>query len=322
MLKLAILAFAALAADQPTDPTLSLGPQLAAVRTLAQAEGDKLWPGYGAAPFGFLLVAGDREELLCRDSIPDGFKADGVDAASGCTRYVRARSGLPDTLLAAMPLFGPPETIVLGTPQSTGRSNPDWTRTILHEHFHQWQGTLPDYYPRITKLGLAGSDNDSMWMLNFPFPYDSPKTPEAFAPAAKALSDAVAARGTSGFGKALTRYVAARKKLAAAVGERNWRYAELELWKEGVARWTEIQLGKAYPDAAVRDSAAALEKKSIDWLASHDIAKAGREFVYPYGAAEAMLLEACGPQWRTEYPKLLSLGPLLDEAEKRCGSRR
>lgn len=107
--------------------------------------------------------------------------------------------------------------------------------------------------------------------------------------------------------------------MATAVGERNWRYAEIELWKEGVARWTEIELGKSYPDASVRVSATALEQRSIDWLASHDIAKAGREFVYPYGAAEAMLLEACGPWWRTEYPKLLSLGPLFDEAERKCG---
>ena len=107
--------------------------------------------------------------------------------------------------------------------------------------------------------------------------------------------------------------------LAAAVGKRNWRYAELELWKEGVARWTEIQLGKSYPDPAVRDSAAALERKSIDWLATHDIAGSGREFVYPYGAAEAMLLEACSPAWRAEYPKYLSLGPLFDEAVGRCG---
>jgi hypothetical protein len=322
MLKPAILAFAALAAAQPADPAENVGSHVRAMESFAKAEGDRLWPGYGEAPFEFLLISGDRETLLCRAHVPDGFAADGTDQATGCKRFTRARSGLPDNLLAALPLFGPPSTIVMGTPESTGRAPADWTRTILHEHFHQWQDSLPDIFSRMLALDLTNGDKTGMWMLNYPFPYDDPKTLEAFAPAARALSEAVVARGTPGFGKALSRYVASRKALATVVGERNWRYAELELWKEGVARWTEIQLGKSYPDAAVRDSAAALEKKSIDWLATHDIAKAGREFVYPYGTAEAMLLEACGPEWRSEYPKLLSLGPLLDEAEKRCGGRR
>jgi hypothetical protein len=102
------------------------------------------------------------------------------------------------------------------------------------------------------------------------------------------------------------------------VGERNWRYAEFELWKEGVARWTEIQLGKRFPDAAVKASAVALERKSRAWLDKPDIAGSGREFVYPYGTAEAMLLEACGPAWRRAYSKQLALGPLLQTAAKTC----
>jgi hypothetical protein len=311
-----ILAAAALA---PAQPSAAIPQRLAQARVFAKASGDRLWPGYGEAPFGFLLVSGDSETLMCRDQVPEGFTAAGTDSATGCRQFTRTRSGLPDTLLAALPLFGPPSTIVMGTPESTGRDQANWTRTILHEHFHQWQDSFPNIFQRMNELGLAGDDKTGMWMLNYAFPYDSPSTLAAFAPAAKALSDAVAARGTPQFPEALSTYVAKRKALAAAVGERNWRYAELELWKEGVARWTEIQLGKSYPDAAVRESAAALEKKSVDWLASHDIASSNRDFVYPYGAAEAKVLEACGPWWRTDYPKLLSLGPLFDEAERKCG---
>ena len=36
------------------------------------------------------------------------------------------------------------------------------------------------------------------------------------------------------------------------------------------------------------------------------------------GAGEAMLLEACGPGWRAHYPRLLALGPLLEEAGRSC----
>jgi len=221
-----------------------------------------------------------------------------------------------------MPVFGPQSTIVMGTPESTGRAQADWTRTILHEHFHQWQDALPDFYSRVAKLDLSGGDRTGMWMLNYPFPYADPNTQPAFATASRALGAAVGARGTAAFRAKLAAYLAARRQLAHTVGEKNWRYAELELWKEGVARWTEIELGKRYPDPAVRASALRLEKKSREWLDKPDLAGAGREFVYPYGAAEAMLLDACGSQWRREYPKQLATGPLLEAALRSCGAQR
>jgi hypothetical protein len=313
---LVLLALAtSLSAAPPGAP--NVGAAIAEVRSFAKSQGDKLWPGYGEAPFGFLLVAGDEEQLFCRASVPDGFVAAGKDEATGCARYTRARSGLPDTLLAAMPVFGPPSTIVMGTPETTGRSDADWTRTILHEHFHQWQDALPDFFERAAALDLAGKDG-AMWMLNYPFPYSARKTVAAFDAASHALAAALDARGKPGFKAKFAAYLDARRKLAETAGEKNWRYAEFELWKEGVARWTEVELGKRYPDPAVRASAVKLEQKARAWLDKPDLAGAGREFVYPYGAAEANLLEACWPGWRREYPKLLALGPLLEKAEANC----
>lgn len=309
----ATASFGAAASDGP-----NVGNAIAQVRHFASSEGERLWHGYGTAPFGFLLVAGDREQLLCQSPAPDGFTADGKDEASGCTRYVRPRSSLPDALLAAMPVFGPPSTIVMGTPKTTGRSDADWTRTILHEHFHQWQDSLPSFYDRAAALDLAGDDHSGMWMLNYPFPYSDPKVVNTFDAASHALGIAVDARGKPGFRKAFSNYVAARAQLADAAGEKNWRYAEFELWKEGVARWTEVQLGKRYPDPAVSRSAVELESKARVWLDKPDLPGAGREFVYPYGAAEASLLEACWPAWRREYPKMLALGPLLEKAQSHC----
>lgn len=316
-----LLASIAAFSAAPTSPASSpdVGAAITQVRSFAASDGDKLWPGYGGAPLGFLLVAGDKEELLCSASVPNGFRPDGTDPASGCARYVRARSGLPDTLLAAMPLFGPPEVIVMGTPQTTGRPVPDWTRTILHEHFHQWQGSLPQFYARVAALDLTGDDKSGMWMLNFPFPYSEPVVVSAFNDASRALGVAVDARGKPGFRTAFANYLVARAKLATSVGEKNWHYAELELWKEGVARWTEIELGKRYPDPSVRASAIQLEQKTRAWLDKPDIAGSRREFVYPYGASEAMLLEACGPGWRSDYPKELALGPMLERASRSCG---
>lgn len=293
---------------------------LAAARTFASAAGEDLWPGYGAAPFGLLLVESARETLLCRAGGAEGFVAEGVEPATGCPRFGRPPSGLPGNLLAAMPVFGPPSTIVMGTPEATGRSREAWVHTILHEHFHQWQSALPDYYARVAALDLAGDDDSGMWMLNFPFPYDDAGAGAAFARASLALADALEARGGARFQAAFDRYLAARTALAAQVGARNWRYLEFQLWQEGVARWTEISLGLAYPDDAVRASAARLAARVAEQLRAPDLAARRREVAYPLGAGEAMLMDACGSGWRRSYPGALALGPLLAAARAGCGA--
>jgi hypothetical protein len=209
----------------------SLGPQLAQARIFSSGEGERVWPGYGSAPFGFLLITEENESLLCRDQVPAGFTAAGYESATGCRRFTRPRSGLPANLLAALPLFGPPSVIVMGTPAGTGRTEANWVRTILHEHFHQWQYALPDYFDRIQALDLHGGDQTGMWALNFAFPYDDPTVSVIFDKASLALANAVDARGTPGFSVAMDSYLAARRSLAAQVGERNWRYFEFELWQ-------------------------------------------------------------------------------------------
>ena len=324
MLTSILLAIAAAQASPVAEDAEALdavGPHLAQVRSFAASEGEKLWPGYGSAPFGFLLVLEDAEFLLCRDTIPDDFAPAGTDAATGCERHRRARSGMPNTLLAAMPLFGPPSVIVMGTPRTTGRSEASWVRTILHEHFHQWQNALPDYYPRTLALDLTGGDETGMWMLNYPFPYEEREVVKAHAAASTALADVLAARGTADFYPRFDDYLRSRWAFEAAAGAASWRYVELQLWQEGVARWTEIALGKAYPDEEVAKSASVLERQTLAELRSADLTAKKREFVYAYGAAEAMLMEACTPDWRRRYPSTLALGTLLNDARANCGRR-
>ena len=315
-LLLAAAALAQGAAPQATAP--DVGGHLAEIRAFSSKDGERVWTGYGQAPFGFLLIDAKEETLLCRDTAPDGFEPAGTDAKTGCARYTRPRSNLPDTFLAAMPIFGPPAVIVMGTPASTGRSEASWARTILHEHFHQWQYDLPTYFARTKVLDLHGGDETGMWVLNYAFPYEDAQVVQAFNEASLALSKAVAARGTAQFGSSFDAYLAARKALAAKAGENNWRYLEFQLWQEGVARWTEIQLGKVYPRVDVRESAAKLEAATLQEIAKPDLPGMKREVVYAHGASEAMLLDACWSDWRTEYPKLLSLGLLLEAARKRC----
>ncbi|MBS0296438.1 MAG: hypothetical protein JSR45_09010 [Proteobacteria bacterium] len=321
LMSLGALAATAAPAATDTSAALDLGPTLAEVRAYAARDGDTVWPGYGQAPLGFLLIEPEREVLLCQPGRVEGFTPDGSDAATGCARAIRPRSGMPDRLLAAMAIFGPPSTIVMGTPQSTGRSRASWTRTILHEHFHQFQDEQPGMYERQKALGLSDpSDRSGMWMLNYPFPYADAAVGDAYARASNALADAVEARGKPDFTAAFDRYLAARAAFQASVPERDWRYLEFELWKEGVARWTEVALGRRYPDPEVRKAADALDAAALKQLRKPDLAAQQRELVYAYGAAEAALIDSCKPDWRKAYFDQLALAPLLKSARAACGA--
>ena len=290
--------------------SVEIPPLLASAQTHARGAGEELWRGYGSASFGVLLVGSEEERLFCQPA-PPGFAVLPGDPVTGCAVSSRVRGRLPGNLLAAMPIFGIPSTIVVGTPDATGRQPAAWVRTLLHEHFHQWQNALPDYYRRVDALDLKKGDETGMWMLNFPVPYDDAAVGAAHAEASRRLLTAIEARGERDFRRALRRYLSARSDFARTLGADNWRYVEFQLWQEGVARWTEIELGRSHPYPAVRASAEALAREVSSDLRSPRLASQQRTFVYSHGAAEAMLLERCNPGWKTPYVRTLQLGSLL-----------
>ena len=317
-----LLAAALFPAAPPTpDAPTALAREIRSLRAISRTAGEAIWPGYGAAPFGLLLITDKREFLLCENRVPDGFTVGPIDPPTGCSSALRPRSGLPDNLLAAMPVFGPPSTLLMGTPAATGYTPVEWSRTILHEHFHQWQAALPGYYSRVNALGLSGGDTTGMWMLNFPFPYASPAAGSTYAAASRALRHALQLRGQPGFLKAYDRYQAKRAAFKAAVGAKAWRYLEFQLWQEGVARWTELAISRRSGDAELKAEADRVELRLLDRLASPDLKAQGRELAYAYGAGEALLMDACGPAWRTGYRQTAKLGALLRTARALCGSR-
>ncbi len=110
LLPVTVLLATPLAATAQTPSELT--PRIAEVRTFANGPGEAVWAGYGAAPFSLLITGPESELLLCRPTAPPGFEALERDPTTGCGAYSRPRSALPDTLLAAMPIFGPPSTIV------------------------------------------------------------------------------------------------------------------------------------------------------------------------------------------------------------------
>lgn len=295
----------------------SLPAAVAAARAVVSGPARELWQDWENAPFGVLIVQPETETLFCHSGPAATFTPGQDDPATGCATASRPRT-FAVGLRAAFPAVDGRPTVVIGLPEATGLTLPEWQATVLHEHFHQWQTSRPGYYERVEALDLSGDDQTGVWMLNYPFPYDRKDVVAAFALASLALAAAVEARGGPAFAGAFEVYMQARKRLAATVDERDWRYFEFQLWQEGVARWSEIEAAALSPDPGVRAAAAARRLSMLQQLKSPDLAARGRIAVYPYGAGEAMLLEACDPIWRKFYADHVSLKPLLDQARMAC----
>ncbi len=314
---MAVLLSGAVPAAPPDGLPDGVARSIADMMALSRTEGDALWPGYGAAPFGFLLVEPERETLLCDPRLPPGFVRQPDLPGLGCLQAAGPPSWRTPSLLAAMPGFGGASVIVMGTPTTTGLPSGDWQMTILHEHFHQWQSDLPGYYARVAALDLAAGDSSGLWMLNYPFLYDNPVVGRAFARASRALAHAIAARPAARAG-ATRAYRAARAAFRQSVSAQDWRYFEFQLWQEGIARWTEFTLGVRSTNPAVRVAAHAARRKTLKALAAPNLKSHGRISVYAYGAGEALLLERLDPRWRACYTQDMALGPRFDQRCRRA----
>jgi hypothetical protein len=290
----------------PAPPANILGG-LADAQAVTNRIGDQLWPGLSRAPYGFLFVHAGGEMLINDPRTPDGFTRSGTGADSFASGPPSWRN---PSLLAAMPVFGPPSVIVMGSPEATGLAHPQWQLTIQHEHFHQWQSALPEYYARVDALNLAGDDQTGMWMLNYPFPYQAAMP--FYAAAAGALHHALAARTPAELRNRTRAYLTSRRAFQNAVTAEQWRYFDFQLWQEGGARWTEIEIGLRSRNRLLTNAAQARRAETLADLAGAARATAAREIVYSFGAGEAMLLERIDPDWRGCYRVSLGLTPCWD----------
>lgn len=298
------------APSAPVQFPSELATAIESVRTTIKRSGNNYWPGFSNAPYGFLLVEEKGEILACEDRIPSGFTQVGTDPILKCPLATGPRSWREPSLLAAMPVFGLPTTIVMGSPVATGKSLPEWQATVIHEHFHQWQYALPDYFSRVEALGLAGGDETGMWMINYPFPYEKTEVENAYAKASLALAEAIHAPQRQLKEKTLA-YLSLREAFKATVSAADWRYFELQLWQEGVARWTEFEVAERSKDPAIAKAGGEIRQRVLQSLRTPNLARSKRLSVYALGAGEAMLLDRTNQRWRKCYPKMLALGPML-----------
>lgn len=288
--------------------------RLAEAFRLRDALAGQLWPGWSATPFSVLLVTPEREFLVRHPRPSDDFTRAGSDEQLGGEIWHRPRQ-FATNLLATLPAVGGLPTVVVGQAENTGApGSTRWVLTLLHEHFHQLQDSQPGIYEEIAWLDLARGDETGMWMLNFPFPYGSPVVQQRYARAARALAAALAAPAEE-LPARLAEYRRERERFRAAVDDADYRYFSFQLWKEGVARYTEYRIARLaaesyQPTAAFRalgdfrefaEVAAAFERRIRADLETADLDGQKRIAFYTYGAAEALLLDRVRPDWRREY---------------------
>lgn len=296
--------------------------ELSEVERIQLSEGFRLveamesqWEGWPGTASAVLLVKGEHEFLIGHPSPSDDFVAvAGLDPILGHEVLVRDRV-FPPNLLATFPAVGGIPTIVIGTPEVTGQSSTRWIMTLVHEHFHQLQMSHPEYGAASLALDLSGGDQTGMWMLNYPFPYESePIAAEINKLGAMARELGIALQSGEADEASFHRYLEQRQAVASVVPERDMRYFSLQLWQEGLARYAEIDAARIaaesfepsqefrnLPDfVPVGEAAEELWAEAAESIDA-DFAEAGRVYFYALGAFEGAILDAFRPGWRDRY---------------------
>ncbi len=281
---------------------------------LAESVQDSIWPGWSKAPFALVLVRPDFEFLIRHPHATNNFDTLGYDQEFQSLVLYRKRL-FAENLFATFPAVNGYLTIVTGQLQNTNAGNSTaWVVTLLHEHFHQLQMSQPNYFADTESLGLSHGDKSGMWMLNYPFPYDSSLVNRKFSELCSKLAAALSASDVQ-FRTKFSAYLDARKAFQLVLLPADYRYFSFQEWQEGVARYSEwrvakfaasqytstpeLQALKDYrPFAQIADS---LESRILTVLPLLSLAKSRRSVFYIVGAAEAMLLDRVNPRWQQQY---------------------
>lgn len=274
---------------------------------------ESLWEGWGKTPFPVLLIYDDYEFVI---KLPDpgaGFIYAGYDSLLISKVFYRARV-FDKHLLATFPAVNGIPTVVVGTPENSGKNSAEWIVTLLHEHFHQFQYDQPDYYESVNSLDLSGDDKTGMWMLNYPFPYENHAVDSVYQRLTKKL---LFMFDRNNFTVAnVNEYLSLRNELKNLLAEKDFKYYSFQIWQEGIARYTELQVAKilsgnkndfipelrTLKDFNNYDSLYnQLYTNERNLLNGLKLQESKRNCFYPLGAFEGLLLDKLLKRWMSVY---------------------
>jgi hypothetical protein len=296
--------------DLPQDDRI----RIAETFRLADTVQNQIWGDWSKAPFGLMLITNEDEYLIRHPHATNNFDTLGYDA--GLRSLVLFRKRLfPTNLLATFPAINDISTVVVGQSANTGvTSSTAWVVTVLHEHFHQYQQSQPDYFASTRALGLSRGDETGMWMLNYPFPYDSAEVDIAYAAMSHSLLDAIRCQRRDQ-PKYLKFFFSTLERFKLLLSPDDFNYLSFQCWQEGVARYTELRVaelastgftpGNAFsslkdykPFKEVADS---IHSRIFDGLANPSLSSSRRVAFYAFGAGEALLLDKVRSGWKRDY---------------------
>ena len=280
--------------------------RLAEAFRLSDKFGDTLWRGWAKAPFAVLLVTPDREFLIRHPQPTPDFTRLGYDEKPNSDVYYRDRK-FSTKLLATFPAVGGISTIVIGQAENTdSKTSTPWVVTIMHEHFHQLQDSQPNFFKDVDALNLAHGDQSG---------YASPDISRQVSLLTRLLLEGIAAKSQAEFSTKLAAYVDARSGLKRMLNPDDYKYFSFQLWKEGLARYTEDRVAnwaatkyrpsrefEALPDfTTFKATADQVRQGIINELTTLKLEDYKRVAFYPMGAAEGLLLDRANPPWRDRY---------------------
>ena len=289
--------------------------RLAEAFRLSDQLGDELWAGWSKAPLAVLLVTPDKEFLIRHPQPTKDFTSIGYDTILKSEVFYRDRKFQTD-LLATFPAVGGVSTIVIGQAENTAsKTSTLWVITLMHEHFHQLQDAQPNSFKDTEALNLSRGDQTGMWMINYPFPYETPLIGRMFSDLVRSLLEAMNAKPKAVFAEKMSYYLAARHTLKRFLSADDYKYFSFQLWKEGIARYTEYRVAqwaatKYRPTrefqkledfttfGAARDK---VYDGIVHELSTLKLEEYKRVAFYPSGAGEGLLLDRSKPDWRNWY---------------------
>ena len=289
--------------------------RLAEAFRLSDQLADNLWTGWSKAPLAVLLVTPDKEFLIRHPQPSKDFTSLGYDTKLKSEIFYRDRK-FATNLLATFPAVGGISTIVIGQAENTdSKTSTPWVITLMHEHFHQLQDSQPNFFADTNALNLSRGDQTGMWMINYPFPYETQEVSQQFSRLVRLLVEALNAKPQSLFNAKLTEYLAARNTLKQMLSADDYKYLSFQLWKEGIARYTEYRVAqwaaKNYRPTkefqALQDftsfnaTADQVHEGIVHELSTLKLENYKRVAFYPIGAAEGLLLDRSNPKWRSQY---------------------
>lgn len=313
---LVLLLKSASAQDKPSIPNVDR-IRLAEALRLGESMRDSIWKDWNKAPFAVLLVTPEYEFLIRHPQPSQDFNLIGYDSLLKSNLYFRKRTQRTDALATFPAIKGSMiPTIVVGQAENTtAKTSTAWVVTLMHEHFHQLQYSRPGYYADVNALNLSGGDQTGMWMLNYPFPYDKKEVEEQFSGLSRLLVETLKANGKAERQMKVVAYLKARRQFQQMLDPNDYKYFSFQLWQEGVARYTEYRAAQFAASKykptnefqSLKDFtpfgqvAISTYERIFKQLATQKLGESKREMFYPFGGAEALLLDKVNPSWRSRY---------------------